>query len=230
MIGFWNYTVILTFMSLASTIMGIIMASENRFTHAMVFLALSGLFDAFDGKVARSKKDRTEDEKLYGIQLDSLCDVICFGVFPVILCRKMGIKGIVGAVSMIFYSIAAVTRLAYFNVLETNRQNVEENVNKFYHGLPVTSIAVIFPLIYLINFWMTRDCKGLVLEIMLLVTGALFIIDFKVKKPNDRQIAFLIFFVMIVLVVCIYFYHRKRFWVWRGIKNEVCRQNWFGSC
>ena len=35
-----------------------------------------------DGRVARTKKNRTEDEKNFGIQLDSLCDVICFGVFP----------------------------------------------------------------------------------------------------------------------------------------------------
>ena len=215
MIGFWNYTVILTFLSLASSMMGIIMASENKFTHAIIFLAFSGLFDAFDGKVARTKKDRTADEKLYGIQLDSLCDVICFGVFPVVLCLKMGTHGIIGGISMIYYCIAAVTRLAFFNVLEMNRQQVEtEDSNKYYHGLPVTSIAVIFPLVYLINYWIARDCKDITLDIMLLVTGSLFVVDFKMKKPSDRQLASWISLVLIVLLISIYFYHKSWFAFW----------------
>ena len=216
MIGYWNYTVILTFMSLASTVIGITMACENKFTHAIIFLAFSGLFDAFDGKVARTKKNRTEDEKLYGIQLDSLCDVICFGVFPVILCLKMGMHGILGCISMIVYCIAAVTRLAFFNVLEMNRQQEEDSpVNKFYHGLPVTSIAVIFPLVYLVNYWISRDCKDVVLDVMLVATAALFVLDFKVKKPSDKQLISMISMVAVVLLISIYFYHKSWLMFWR---------------
>ena len=81
-IGFYDYTVILTYISLISAFVGMCMASRGRFTAAILCLMLSGLCDAFDGAVARSKKNRTEDEKANGIQLDSLCDVICFGVFP----------------------------------------------------------------------------------------------------------------------------------------------------
>ena len=44
----------------------------------------------FDGKIARTKKNRTEDEKRFGIQIDSLCDVVCFGVFPIVLCYELG--------------------------------------------------------------------------------------------------------------------------------------------
>ena len=127
----------------------------------------------------------------------------------------MGTQGIVGGISIIFYCIAAVTRLAYFNVLEMNRQKMETESNKYYHGLPVTSIAVIFPLVYLINYWISRDCKDITLDIMLLVTGALFVIDFKVKKPSDKQLASMISLVLIVLMVSIYFYHKSWFSFWR---------------
>ena len=214
MIGFWDYTVILTFMSLASSLMGIIMASGHNYTHAVIFLALSGLLDTFDGKVARTKKDRTDDEKAYGIQLDSLCDVIGFGVFPAFLCYKMGTTGFWGISVIVFYNIAAVTRLAYFNVLELNRQEKEGGVNKYYSGLPVTSIAVIFPLVYLVNYWISRDCKSIVLELMLLVTGLLFVLDFKVKKPSNRQLVLWITMVTVALFATIYLYHKSWLRVW----------------
>ena len=85
MIGFYNYTVILTYMSLISAITGMTFAHAGMFGAAIFCLALSGFFDMFDGKVARRKKDRTDDEKLFGIQLDSLCDVVAFGAFPAYL-------------------------------------------------------------------------------------------------------------------------------------------------
>lgn len=90
MIGFYDYTVILTYISFASSISGIFLATRGHFNWAIFCLAFSGLCDMFDGKIARTKKNRTEDEKRFGIQIDSLCDVVCFGVFPIVLCYELG--------------------------------------------------------------------------------------------------------------------------------------------
>ena len=86
MIGFYNYTVILTYISLLSSVFGMTQAIHGHFKTAIFCLALSGLCDMFDGKIARTKKDRTDDEKSFGIQIDSLCDVVCFGAFPALIC------------------------------------------------------------------------------------------------------------------------------------------------
>lgn len=126
MIGFYNYTVILTYMSLVSSIIGMTLAHAGKFGAAVFCLALSGFFDMFDGKVARRKTDRTDDEKLFGIQLDSLCDVVAFGAFPAFLCYCMGVTGRIGFLAIAFYSVSGVIRLAYFNVLETNHFFSEE--------------------------------------------------------------------------------------------------------
>lgn len=78
MIGFYDYTVILTYLSILSGTTGIILCL-NGVGHpylGMFFLLFSGLCDTFDGKVARSKKDRTEQMKKFGIQIDSLSDLI----------------------------------------------------------------------------------------------------------------------------------------------------------
>ena len=70
MIGVYDYTVILTYLSLLSGASGIIVCLKG-IGHpylGMFFLLFSGLCDTFDGKVARSKKNRTEREKRFGIQ------------------------------------------------------------------------------------------------------------------------------------------------------------------
>lgn len=123
MIGFYDYTVILTYISFASSISGIFLATRGHFNWAIFCLAFSGLCDMFDGKIARTKKNRTEDEKRFGIQIDSLCDVVCFGVFPIVLCYELGMTHFYSIPILIFYGLAGVIRLGYFNVMEEKRQN-----------------------------------------------------------------------------------------------------------
>ena len=131
-IGFYDYTVILTYMSLISAVLGTIFAHKGIFGAAMLCLFLSGFCDAFDGKVARTKKNRTDDEKAFGIQLDSLVDVVSFGVAPAFCFYCMGVDSVLGIAILCAYSICAVIRLAFFNVQEAKRQQTEGGSNKFY--------------------------------------------------------------------------------------------------
>lgn len=184
LIGVYDYTVILTYVSLLSAVLGMIQAAEGNFGLAVLCLFGSGFCDAFDGIVARTKKDRTEDEKTFGIQLDSLCDVVSFGVFPALLCYHMGMDGVPGILILFLYCLCAVIRLAFFNVLEGKRQQAEGGANKFYRGLPVTSISMIFPVAYLVTLPMAEDTMLILLHILMAVVGFLFVLDFSVKKPD----------------------------------------------
>ena len=183
MIGFYNYTVILTYMGLASAVVGMVTALKGNLLVAVVCLMVSGACDMFDGKVARTKKDRTHQEKQFGIQLDSLCDIVCFGVLPCMIGFAAGVKGPFGTAYMVLYVLAALIRLAYFNVMEEERQKTTETTRKYYQCLPVTSAAVIFPVLFEIKPVFGR---GFVLayEIVLIIVALLFVIDFKVKKMD----------------------------------------------
>ena len=150
----------------------------------MLCLFLSGFCDAFDGKVARTKKNRTDDEKAFGIQLDSLCDVVSFGMAPAFTLYCMGVNSVLGIAILCCYCICAVIRLAFFNVQEAKRQQVESGSNKFYRGLPVTTSALIFPLFYLLRPLLPGKIFVMGLYILAAVTAFLFVLDFKVKKPN----------------------------------------------
>ena len=198
-IGFYDYTVILTYMSLISSVFGITQAIHGDYKTAIFCLALSGICDAFDGRIARTKKNRTEDEKAFGIQLDSLCDVICFGVFPALICYLLGVRGTLGLVLVFFYCICAVIRLAFFNVLEAKRQKAEDGSNKTYRGLPVTSIAFILPLMFWLQFFLSELAFLILLHLVLLIVGFLFILDFPLRKPTLNTTLIMIAFVAVTV-------------------------------
>lgn len=185
MIGFYNYTVILTYIGLLSSVSGIYIAmSGKHITAAVVALMLSGLCDMFDGKIARTRK-RTDDEKRFGIQIDSLCDLICFGFLPAAIGYAIGADKIYQIAAMAFFTLAAVIRLAYFNVMEESRQAKTNEVRREYEGLPVTSVALILPL-----FYSFRKDMGILFpdlySFLLLIIGIAFITRFKLKKPKMR--------------------------------------------
>lgn len=217
MIGFYDYTVVLTYISLLCSVVGITQAIDGRFRTAIVCLAISGLCDMFDGKIARTKKDRTNDQKLFGVQIDSLCDVICFGVFPSVLCYILGVRGILGSIVIGYYCVCSVIRLGFFNVLETNRQMKEDGANKYYYGLPITSITIILPVVFLLSFVISADAFKWVLAGMLFLVGTLFILNFRLRKPNNRLL-FLLVIIVAGIVSIIFLYSEY------GIKHEAVHE------
>lgn len=227
MIGFYDYTVILTYLSLMSGTIGI-MLCLNGMGHpylGMFFLLFSGLCDTFDRKVARSKKDRTTQMKKFGIQIDSLSDLIAFGMLPACIGIAMlrytmcipDLSGvtryllthytlqtqIVLSLIAVLYVLAAMIRLAYFNVMEEEDQNRDETGAKIYTGLPVTSAALIFPAVLLIHMLIRADLTFLYFGVML-ITGGLFISKIQIKKPQNKGIATMIFFGAVECVVLIF--------------------------
>ena len=191
MIGFYDYTVILTYISLASSILGMISACYARIGWAIFFLGMSGLLDTFDGKVARTKKNRTEDQKRFGIQIDSLCNIVCFGVCPVIICWFSGMQTPWEVSILILYWLAGLIRLAYYNVMEEKRQNETSENRKYYQGLPITSMSVALPLLFVF----APLCRGyflIWLHLLVLAVGVLFITDFRFRKPTNKELAVLV--------------------------------------
>ena len=226
MIGFYDYTVILTYLSLMSGTIGI-MLCLNGMGHpylGMFFLLISGLCDTFDGKVARTKKDRTPQMKKFGIQIDSLSDLIAFGILPACIgiamfryilyipdlsgCTKYILTHytlqaqIVLTAIAVLYVLAAMIRLAYFNVMEEEGQNRDESGARIYTGLPVTSAALIFPAVLLVHLLVRADLTFLYFGVML-ITGILFISKIHIKKPENKGIITLVFFGCVEFIVLI---------------------------
>ena len=189
MIGVYDYTVLLTYLGFSSGILGIILSFTGHIFYAIICLMFSGLCDMFDGRVARTKKKRTEEEKQFGIQLDSLSDLVCFGVLPSVIGYNIGLCKSYLVPIVIFYPLAALIRLAYFNVLEITRHS--NSPVKEFIGLPTTASALIFPFIYIFKKFL-KKYFALVYGLTLLIVGFLMISKIKIKKPQNKTMIILI--------------------------------------
>jgi len=205
MIGFYDYTVVLTYISFASAITGIFCASSGHLRWAVFFLAFSGLCDMFDGKIARTKKNRTEDEKSFGIQIDSLCDVVCFGVFPIIICYKLGMHHPGSLILLIFYGLAGMIRLGYFNVMEAKRQNETDEARKYYQGLPITSMAIALPLLFVVSPLLHSPLAfQIILHLLVAGVGMLFIINFRLRKLSTKELIILVAVIAAAVLIILF--------------------------
>ncbi|MCR5577426.1 MAG: CDP-alcohol phosphatidyltransferase family protein [Oscillospiraceae bacterium] len=213
MIGYYDYTVILTYFSLLSAVTGIVVSlgGGGHPYYGCFFLLFCGFCDAFDGKVARTKQGRSKQEMNFGIQIDSLSDLVAFGVLPACIGTalirvspyltrilegapvpwKMASERILLHAVLVLYVLAAMIRLAYYNVTEEERQETEGGVRKTYLGLPVTASALIFPFVLMLQYITRADITVAYLATALLV-AVLFISPIQIRKPGMRGVLTLV--------------------------------------
>ena len=92
---------------------------------------------------------------------------------------------------LVLYVLAALIRLAYYNVTEEERQQTESGSRKEYLGLPVTSAALVFPFVLMLQYLTKADITLAYMAVSLL-TGALFISPISVRKPGMKGILIMV--------------------------------------
>lgn len=199
-IGKWNKSVILTYIGLAVSIFGIFECfnySENGTNLAMSCLIIAGICDLFDGAVARKCK-RTEQEKNFGIELDSLVDTIDFIVLPIAIFLKLGMNNWYHFLIITLFAICGIARLAYFNII------VEDNSKpaKYYLGLPVTYAALIFSVFYLLKYILPLNIFSIIYTMLIAIVALLNIINIKTIKP--KGIAYIFFSLLAITMLILY--------------------------
>ena len=155
-------------------------SSENVIKYTLICLMLSGICDMFDGKFARMCK-RDKAEKEFGIQLDSLADTFCFIAVPVVIMLAIGMNNWYHLIVYIYFVIGGVTRLGWFNV------NADEDKPvAYFTGIPVTSTAIIYPLVGLLHTRVPDDTFEVILIIITLIVAFLFNFNIKIPKFKDN--------------------------------------------
>lgn len=196
MIGCFNKSVILTYLGILLSLFGmynlLITAdyeSVSRVDIAVICLILAGICDLFDGVVARKCK-RNEIQKQFGIQIDSLADIVSFLIFPsVLLFFIWQQRNELFFLIIAFYILCGVNRLAWFNIQT-------EKFEKAYQGLPVTYAALIIPCLYV---FLSGTLLKMLLPAVYCILGLLFILNIKIPKP--RGIFYPFFGALAVLLI-----------------------------
>jgi CDP-diacylglycerol--serine O-phosphatidyltransferase len=129
---------LLTVMALCSGVSSIRYGFQERWEMAVIAIVLASLFDILDGRVARLIKGTTK----FGAELDSLSDVICFGVAPAILLyfwTLHEVRGFGWAV-VLLYCVCCALRLARFNILDQSAAE-DGTVHRHFMGMPAPAAA-----------------------------------------------------------------------------------------
>ncbi|MFW5955751.1 MAG: CDP-diacylglycerol--serine O-phosphatidyltransferase [Rhodothermales bacterium] len=132
-----------TLMNLFSGFLAITQIADGRFEYASWLIVLAGFFDVLDGMMARL----TNATSLFGIELDSLADVVSFGVAPSFLVYSFGLQqfGVLGLLVAALPAICGAVRLARFNT------NFDGEKKEHFVGLPIPG-AAIFIVALILNF------------------------------------------------------------------------------
>jgi CDP-diacylglycerol--serine O-phosphatidyltransferase len=116
-------------------------AEERRFLWtAFVLLPLALVLDFFDGYVARLDRKR---QSLLGADLDSLSDVISFGVAPAVLGYTLGLRGGWDMLILTYFVVCGVSRLARFNVTASALADTDTGKVKYFEGTPIPTSVII---------------------------------------------------------------------------------------
>lgn len=203
MIGKWNKSVIATYVGMLLAVASIFLLMTGFYKAAMMCFMGAGICDLFDGTIARMCK-RTEEEKNFGIQLDSLVDVVSFIALPVVLIFKLAGFTWYAAVAAVLYSVFGIARLAYFNVCQEENEDKDSPI-KYYTGMPVTYAALVFPLVYLLHLYFNTEVTVLFMCIAMEIMAVLFILKIKFIKPGKKGYIFLMLLAIALFAVYIIF-------------------------
>ena len=137
-----------TFFSLALGLTALKFAIENKWQISVSLVVFASFLDNIDGKIARLLKSNSN----FGIELDSLSDLISFGVTPALIVylwsKSLMVDGVWAMV--IFYAICSSSRLAKFNI--TSHANKQENNIKYFSGISTPAAAGLTLLPMMLNF------------------------------------------------------------------------------
>ena len=194
-IGLYKLWSMFSYIGLFFGVISIYFARIQNFKLALLSLMFSSLIDIFDGTIARKFK-RTEKEKQFGIEIDSILDTINFGAIPVSIFLNMGFNSIYDYIIVFFYLFVITMRLAFFN---TDLVNLKGDNKKYeiYYGFPVTTIPMFMILGYII-YLITK--VSVIMPITMIISSILFISKIKIKRYKNKWFNIILIIIGLSLV------------------------------
>lgn len=197
--------------------------------HSAIAVFFAGFFDMFDGRVARLTKTQSD----FGMEFDSLADVISFGVAPAVIVYRWALWpiGPIGILTVICFTACGAIRLARFNVLARR----PETVNDFFVGLPIPIAASMLVALVVAHFRLfeglpvTRHILviSLVLLLAFLMVSSVSFWTFKRVKFGRKTIyvlfiaAILLFVAGLVIPVSLILFTIISIYIFAGITREI---------
>jgi len=182
---------ICSLVGLLSAVGGIYFAILGNFPAAMIGMIWAVIFDWGDGIIARKMKGRSDDLKAYGAQLDSMIDIISFGVLPAVILLSYGefkpwfIPG-----AFVIVATSAI-RLSYFNIFGLIDSNT-------YKGLALDNNVLILVFIFLFESFFSHTTFSIIIYTILMILSALNLSSIPTPKFGGKWVYVLVVYVLVL--------------------------------
>lgn len=164
-----------TFINLSCGIVSILSVMNENYAMASIFILLAGLVDRYDGRIARFLQVSSD----LGKELDSLADLVSFGVAPSILTytlykfSNLGPKGIIGYIILLVFPICGAFRLARYNTA---------TFDGVFTGVPITIVGCFMALFNLLILELKVSVPSFIVVILMIIGSYLMVSTLKLKK------------------------------------------------
>jgi CDP-diacylglycerol--serine O-phosphatidyltransferase len=168
--------------------------SAEDFYGAALLIVFAMFFDVLDGRVARM----TKTQSAFGVQIDSLADVVSFGVAPAVLVYEWSLHslGTGGAIAAFAFCACGAIRLARFNVLAMGASGAPKKPSKYILGLPIPGAAGILVSLIVANHTVEGQLAssptlvlGVVIALSFFMVSTIKFRSFKDVKLNARTVS-----------------------------------------
>jgi len=185
---------ICSLLGLMSAVIGIYFAIQGNFPAAIIGVLWAVLFDWYDGIIARKMKGRTKVQGDFGAQLDSMIDIVSFGILPAIILLSYGNYNIWYLPGAFVIVAASAIRLTYFNVYGLID-------SKTYKGFPLDNNVLILALVFLFEGFFTPSTFSIIIYALMMILSALNLSSIPTPKFGGKWIYALVTYVIVMTSV-----------------------------
>lgn len=185
---------ICSLLGLLCAVFGIFFAIEGYFLASIISVLWAVLFDWFDGIIARKIKGRTKEQGIFGGQLDSMIDIVSFGVLPAILLLSYGNYSLWFMPGVFIIIGTSVIRLSYFNVYGLID-------SKTYMGLALDNNVLILAFVFLFESFFSHTTFSIIIYTLLIILSVLNLASIHTPKFGEKWIYALVTYVLVMTAV-----------------------------
>lgn len=181
---------ICSLLGLLSAVIGIYFAIQGNFPLAIIGVLWAVLFDWYDGIIARKLKNRTKVQGEFGAQLDSMIDIVSFGILPAIILLSFGNYNIWFLPGAFVIIAASAIRLTYFNVYGL----IDD---KTYKGFPLDNNVLILAFVFLFESLFEYFTFSILIYIVLMGLSVLNLSSIPTPKFGGKWVYALVVYVIV---------------------------------
>lgn len=185
---------ICSLLGLLSALFGIYFAIKGNFPAAIIGVLWAVLFDWYDGIIARKMKGRTKEQGEFGSQLDSMIDIVSFGILPAILLLSYGNYSLWFMPGAFVIVATAAIRLSYFNMFGLIN-------SKTYKGLALDNNVLILAFVFLFESLFEHCTFSIFIYALLMLLSAFNLSSIPTPKFSGKWVYALLVYVLVLTFI-----------------------------